>query len=50
MKYILNGELLQHVGHNGISECFYFTKVVQGRITLVEVPYSFDGQIMPESD
>lgn len=46
MKYIVDGLELNHVGHNGIAEVFYFTKDIGGSNELIEVPYSFSGSIV----
>lgn len=49
VKYIVDGQTLSHVGHNGIAEVFYFTKDIGGSNELIEVPFSFDGSIVDTS-
>lgn len=45
MTYMVNGEEMAHVGHNGKKEVLFFTKKKEGMVEFVEIPYTFDGII-----
>ena len=46
MKYIVDGQTLNHVGHDSLKQVYFFTKEENGSNRLIEVPYSFDGSIV----
>lgn len=45
MRYMVNGEELSHVGHDGKKEIFFFTRQKGQQNELIEIPYTFDGVI-----
>lgn len=47
MKYLVDGQELNHVGHDNLKGVMFFTKEENGTNRLVEVPYSFEGVICP---
>ena len=50
MRYIVNGETLHHTGHNGLKEVYYFTRPTKEKNELVEIPFTFSGQISLAQD